>query len=73
MITMEDVAEDIGKMAICDMAVAFCQTKEERYSVPEQARLFLAGAREEADGKILRCSVDRDVARIYIESEVDEQ
>lgn len=68
-VTMADVAEDIGKMAIVDMAVAFCQTKEERYGTPERARLFVTGAREEADGKIVQALVDRDVSRIYVDED----
>jgi hypothetical protein len=68
---MSDVAEDIGKMAIVDLAVAFCQTKEERYGQPERARLFIAGAREENDGRIIQAMVDRDVARIYVDENDD--
>jgi replicative DNA helicase len=66
-ITMEDVAEDIGKMAIADLIVAFCQTMEERKSNPERARLFVAGGREEEDAKMCPCRVDRDIARIFVE------
>jgi replicative DNA helicase len=70
-INMSDVAEDIGKMAIVDLAVAFCQTKEERYGQPERARLYIAGAREENDGRIIQAMVDRDVARIYVDENED--
>lgn len=68
-VTMADVAEDIGKMAIVDLAVAFCQTKEERYGHPEMARLFITGAREENDGKIVQAVIDRDLSRIYVQDE----
>ena len=45
-ITIKDIAEDIGKAAIADVIVALCQTDEE-YNM-EQARLFMAKVR---DGK----------------------
>ena len=65
-ITMADVAEDIGKMAIADFIVAFCQTIEERKSVPERARFFIAGGREEQDGRIHPLLVDRDTSKIKV-------
>lgn len=45
-ITIKDIAEDIGKAAIADVIIALCQTDEE-YNM-EQARLFMAKVR---DGK----------------------
>lgn len=45
-ITLEDVAEDVGKVRIADLVIAICQTKEE-YDM-EKCRLFFAKVR---DGK----------------------
>jgi len=42
-ITMQDIAEDIGKGAVCDVMVALCQTYDEAQK--EQCRLFLAKVR----------------------------
>ena len=66
MVTMSDVAEDIGKMAVADMVLAFCQTKEERMMNPEAARVFVAGGREEVDGDIIPLEVDRDTSRLRV-------
>jgi replicative DNA helicase len=43
-VTMADVAEDIGKAAIADVMIAICQTYEERQM--DQARLFMAKLRD---------------------------
>jgi replicative DNA helicase len=43
-ITMQDIAEDIGKAAIADTIVALCQTWEEEQA--EQCRLFIAKLRD---------------------------
>jgi replicative DNA helicase len=43
-ITMADIAEDIGKAAICDVMVALCQTREELQN--DQCRLFVAKIRD---------------------------
>ena len=43
-ITVDDIAEDIGKAQIADIIIAVCQTKEE-YDM-ERCRLFLAKVRE---------------------------
>jgi replicative DNA helicase len=43
-ITMQDIAEDIGKAAIADVIVAICQTRDERLT--EQCRLFMAKVRD---------------------------
>lgn len=45
-ITMADIAEDIGKAAIADVIIALCQTYEEEQA--NQCRLFMAKVR---DGK----------------------
>lgn len=66
LITMGDVAEDIGKMAICDLGVTLCQTYEERQSSPELGRLYIAGGREVLDGKVFPCIIDRDISRVIV-------
>jgi hypothetical protein len=43
-ITMQDIAEDIGKAAIADVIVAVCQTRDERMA--DQCRLFMAKVRD---------------------------
>jgi len=63
---MGDVAEDIGKMAICDLGVTLCQTYEERQSSPELGRLYIAGGREVLDGKVFPCIIDRDISRVIV-------
>ena len=45
-ITLEDIAEDIGKASIADIIISLCQTREEEDM--EQCRLFMAKVR---DGK----------------------
>jgi hypothetical protein len=44
LITMADIAEDIGKAAISDVIVAMCQTRDER--LVDQCRLFMAKVRD---------------------------
>lgn len=43
-ITMQDIAEDIGKAAIADVIIALCQTREEEQV--DQCRLFIAKLRD---------------------------
>ena len=43
-ITLQDVAEDIGKARIADVIVALCQTREEEES--DRCRLFMAKVRD---------------------------
>jgi hypothetical protein len=43
-ITMADIAEDIGKANIADVIIALCQTREEETA--DQCRLFLAKVRD---------------------------
>lgn len=54
-ITMQDIAEDIGKAAIADVIVALCQTYEEEQA--DLARLFIAKLRDGSKKKdMIRCS-----------------
>jgi len=63
-IRKEDVAEAFEKIAIVDMAVAICQTKEERALDPSRARLFVAANREASDTGIAYITIDYDRMRI---------
>jgi hypothetical protein len=63
-IRKEDIAEDFGKIAIVDGAVAICQTKEERLLKPARARLFVAANRDGEEGGIAYVTIDYDKMRI---------
>ncbi len=52
-ITMADIAEDIGKAAIADVIIALCQTHEE-YTM-ERARLYMAKVRDGAKQAMIDC------------------
>jgi hypothetical protein len=43
-ITIQDIAEDIGKAAIADVIIALCQTRDEEQM--NQCRLFMAKVRD---------------------------
>ena len=52
-ITMADIAEDIGKAAIADVIIALCQTHEE-YTM-ERARLYMAKVRDGEKQAMIDC------------------
>lgn len=52
-ITMADIAEDIGKAAIADVIISLCQTREEEEV--EQCRLFMAKVRDGSTHSTIRC------------------
>lgn len=54
----EDVAEDIGKVAIADLVIAFCQTTEEKEAW--MGRLYVAASRESGEGGTVECKIDYD-------------
>ena len=43
-VTMADIAEDIGKASVADVIISLCQTKDERNA--DQCRLFMAKVRD---------------------------
>lgn len=57
-ITIADFAEAFEKAAICDVAIGFCQTDDER--LDSRARLFAAKIRNAEDGRTIECQVYRD-------------
>lgn len=61
-VTMADFAECFEKAAIIDAGIAFCQTEAER--IDRKCRLFLAGLRNEEDGRTIECAIKRDRALI---------
>jgi len=61
-VDMGDFAEAFEKAAIIDAGVAFCQTEAER--IDRKCRLFLAGLRNEEDGRSVECNIKRDRALI---------
>jgi len=61
-ITLQDVAESFEKVQIADAILAMCQTEEEKNK--GKMRLFVAGLRNEPDGRIINCDCDFDRALI---------
>ncbi len=59
---MEDVAEDIRKIGICDLAIFVCQTPEEKED--SLARLFIGATRFSSKNPIFTVSFDTDCMRI---------
>jgi RecA/RadA recombinase len=57
-ITIADFAEAFEKAAICDVAIAVCQTDDER--IDNRARLFTAKIRNAEDGRTVECEIWRD-------------
>jgi archaellum biogenesis ATPase FlaH len=55
----EDFAEDISQFWTLDFLIAICQNKEEEKRRPQQARLFLAAARDVAGGFEQTVRLDR--------------
>lgn len=58
----EDVAEDIGKIAIADLVIAFCQTPEEKEAW--MGRIYVAASRESGEGGLVHCKVDYDKMKL---------
>lgn len=63
-LTIADFAESFEKAAIVDCALAFCQTENERVSIPTQCRLFLAAYRNHEDGRMVQCMIRRDCCHV---------
>jgi replicative DNA helicase len=64
-IRKEDIAEDFGKIAICDGAVALCQTIEEREVKPAMMRIYMVANREGTESEtVAYCEVDYAKMRI---------
>jgi replicative DNA helicase len=63
-IRKEDVAEAIDKISVCDIAIAICQTIEERENPRPTLRLFVAAYREGEEGSMHYCAVDYDRMRL---------
>lgn len=61
-IKMDDVAEAFGIIPVCDVAIAICQTPEERQL--NQARLFVAANRNEMGYQTVPIVIDYDRMRI---------
>ena len=61
-ITIEDFAEAFEKAAIVDVAIAFCQTNDER--IQNRCRLFGAALRNQEDGRTVECEILRDRCRL---------
>jgi len=61
-VSMVDVAEDIRKIAICDLAVFLCQTPEEKED--NLARLFIGASRFSSKNPIFTISCDFDTMRM---------
>jgi hypothetical protein len=61
-IRMEDIAEAFDKIAICDIAIALCQTIEEKEL--SLGRFFTAANREDTQGGIAYVKIDYDKMRI---------
>lgn len=61
-ISMEDIAEDIRKIAICDLAIFVCQTPEEKEE--DLARLFIGATRFGAKNPLFTVACDFDCMRI---------
>jgi replicative DNA helicase len=61
-ITIEDFAEAFEKAAIVDVAIAFCQTNDER--IQHRCRLFGAALRNQEDGRTVECEILRDRCRL---------
>ena len=59
-----DIAESFEKIAIADIVVAVCQTREERQMSPSRARLFISAHREGEEGVIIYITIDYDKMRI---------
>jgi replicative DNA helicase len=75
-VTMADLAEDIGKAAICDVLVAMCQTREELES--DQCRLFMAKIRDGSKKvPLIQCKFygasQAIVSTGYVEKHIDEE
>ena len=56
-ITIADFAESFEKAAICDVALGFCQTDDEK--IDQRARLFAAKIRNAEDSRTIECEVRR--------------
>jgi hypothetical protein len=52
-ITLQDIAEDIGKASIADVVISICQTYDEEQL--NQARLFMAKVRDGRKHAMIRC------------------
>lgn len=61
-ISMEDIAEDIRKIAICDLAVFVCQTPEEKEEA--LARLFVGATRFGSKNPVFTVACDFDCMKI---------
>jgi KaiC/GvpD/RAD55 family RecA-like ATPase len=61
-VSMEDVAEDIRKIAICDLGVFICQTPEEKEE--DLARLFVGATRFGKRNPLFMVSSDPDCMKI---------
>lgn len=61
-IRKEDIAGSMEKIAIADLVIAVCQTKDERLA--ETARLFVAANREGSDSGLIYIKIDYDRMRI---------
>lgn len=71
-IRKEDVAEAFEKMAIVDLAIANCQTPQERELKPSRMRFFIAAAREVSESGIVYTEVDYEKMRIRQKNVVEE-
>lgn len=61
-ISMEDIAEDIRKIAICDLAIFVCQTPEEKEE--DLARLFVGATRFGSKNPLFSVACDFETMRI---------
>lgn len=61
-LSMEDIAEDIRKIAICDLAVFVCQTPEEKEE--DLARLFIGATRFGSKNPVFTVACDFECMKI---------
>lgn len=70
-ITMADIANDIGKANTADILIAFCQTKDERKQ--KEARLFMAKVRKGEALALVKVRVHFDLMSIVSVGEVEQE
>jgi len=61
-LTLADFAEAFEKAAIIDACAAFCQSASEK--IDGICRIVLAGLRNQEDGRVVRCRIQRDRCKI---------
>lgn len=66
-VTMADIAESFGKMAVCDFAIAISQTKEEKRN--GEVRYYVAKHRDGTSDETAHCDIDYATMKITSNTE----